>query len=74
MEWKEIRPSDIVSVKIPNDVLFSSNQSSYMVSLKTNSRISRTKILLRFKCQEERDEWITTLLMAKSWSLMDEKR
>ena len=75
MEWKEIRPCDIVSVKIPNEIhLFNSNQTSYMVSLKTNSRFSRTKMLLRFKSQEERDEWITAFLMAKSWSLLDEKK
>ena len=64
-EWKSIRISEIISVKIPNDsyLLQSKNTNTFYV------KTSQSKILFRCKSQEARDEWMTAILMAKS-SLM----
>lgn len=66
-EWKTIKISDIVSVKIsgenPHQVF-----DCDIFSVKT----SRSKTLFRCRDQVERDNWITALLIAKSFNLVGE--
>ena len=76
MEWREVGITDIVSVKIPGDHqthMTGDLDQSNMLYLKVNSKTSPTKILLRFKSRQERDEWMTAFLTAKSWSLLNDR-
>lgn len=68
-EWKTIKISDIVSVKISSE---SPSQAldSDIFCVKT----SRSKILFRCQDQDERDNWITALLTAKSVHLLGENK
>lgn len=64
VKWKEIRTSDITSLKICSDTL---------LSLKANTKVSSTKLLLRFHDQHERDEWTVAFNLAQSWSLVNDR-
>lgn len=76
MQWREIEVKSIVSVKIPseNQIHFvSDTDESSMLYIKINTKSSPTKILFRFKSQQERDEWMTAFLTAKSWSMLNDR-
>ena len=67
-EWKAIKISDIVSVKISSESQLQQVIDSEIFYIKT----SRCKMLFRCRNQDERDNWITALLTAKSVSLIKE--
>lgn len=76
MEWREIGIADIVSMKIPSDNqvhMTGDSDESNTLYLKVNTKTSPTKILLRFKSRQERDDWMTAFLTAKSWSLLNDR-
>lgn len=68
-EYKKIKISDIVSVKLPNEKHSNQKDNSNTFYVKT----SHSKVLFRCKNQEVRDEWMTAILMAKSSLILKEK-
>lgn len=72
-EWNMIRISDLVSVKIPreNHFIFK-NWDSRTLYLKVRTKKSKSRILLKWQTEEERDLWMAALLKAKSTRLMKE--
>ena len=74
LDWKVIRISDVVSVKIPSDNHFIfENWNSRTLYLKVGKKRSEAKVLLRWSTEEERNIWMAALLKAKSVRLMKER-
>lgn len=67
-EWKSMKISDIVSVKIPKAKHSDEDDNSNAFYVKT----SHSKTLFRCKNQDARDEWMTAILMAKSSLMLKE--
>ena len=64
-EWKVIKIADIVSVKISSEHI--SDSDTFCV------KTSHSKILFRCSNPDDRDKWMTALLTAKSFSIMNER-